>query len=36
MDVKVKDERVIAGAQCFRRVQVRSNTSCRKCVNTGY
>lgn len=36
MDVKVKEERVIAGAQGFRKVQVQNKKFCRKHISRGY
>lgn len=36
MDVKVKEEGVIAGAQGFREVQVQSKILCRKYTSIGY
>lgn len=36
MDVKVKEEGVVAGAQGFRKVRVQSKILCRKYIRTGY
>lgn len=36
MDVRVKGEGVIAGAQGFRKVRVQSQILCRKYISTGY
>lgn len=36
MDVKVKEEGVIAGAQGFRKVQVQNKKFCRKHISRGY
>lgn len=36
MDVRVKGEGVIAGAQGFRKVRVQSKILCRKHISTGY